>query len=188
VASLTFRNGRCAIYDDEFIELVRRFKWYFDRYAFTYWWQGGPKLYLHRFVMGEPAGKVDHINRNKLDCRLENLRVVTHSQNMRNRSVRSDSRSLYKGVSVKRGKWRTSYEASIYQDGRRLVLGRYMTERAAAWARDFAARHLEGELAWCNFPGESTPEGIQRKVTAKLAKHGYWKPPRTLFFQTEASC
>jgi hypothetical protein len=41
------------------------------------------KLYLHRFLMGDPQGLVvDHINGDSLDNRRENLRVVTHVENL----------------------------------------------------------------------------------------------------------
>lgn len=46
----------------------------------------GKKIYLHRFLMDSPEGLiVDHINHQTLDNRRENLRVVTHSENMKNR-------------------------------------------------------------------------------------------------------
>lgn len=43
--------------------------------------------YLHHNIIGKPPGKlvVDHINRNKLDNRKENLRFVTRRENNINR-------------------------------------------------------------------------------------------------------
>ena len=38
--------------------------------------------YLHRFIMGEPVGKViDHLNGDGLDCRRQNLKVCSQSEN-----------------------------------------------------------------------------------------------------------
>lgn len=43
-------------------------------------------VYLHRVVAQAPVGmEVDHWNHDSLDNRGENLRVVTHGQNMKNR-------------------------------------------------------------------------------------------------------
>jgi len=47
----------------------------------------GPKknVMLHRLLTGAPEGLVvDHINHNTLDNRMDNLRVVTQSENVRN--------------------------------------------------------------------------------------------------------
>jgi len=43
----------------------------------------GRKVYLHRFIFGdlEPNVEVDHRNYQTLDCRRENLEVVTPQQN-----------------------------------------------------------------------------------------------------------
>jgi len=72
-----------------------------------YWCIGvGGKPYLaHRlawFYMHKewPAGDVDHINRNRLDNRISNLRVVTRSVNAHNSPSRG--KSGVKGVSFKK--------------------------------------------------------------------------------------
>jgi len=44
---------------------------------------------LHRMIMGEPQGmEVDHINRNTMDNRRVNLRVVTKTENLKNREFK----------------------------------------------------------------------------------------------------
>lgn len=58
------------------------------RYAITCFKEGGRKryVYLHRYIMDAPEElDVDHKDRNGLNCRRENLRVMTHSDNLRNR-------------------------------------------------------------------------------------------------------
>lgn len=54
---------------------------------------------LHRVIMNtynikksDTNFEVDHINRNKLDNRKENLRLVTHSENMKNRDMSPQQR------------------------------------------------------------------------------------------------
>lgn len=61
--------------------------------------EGGKLVYLHRVLMPD-AIEVDHINSDKLDCRRENLRGVTHAQNQQNRKgANKNSRSGVRGVS-----------------------------------------------------------------------------------------
>jgi hypothetical protein len=100
---------------------------------------GGKKLWMHNFIMQPGPGlEVDHINGNPLDNRRENLRVVTHAENCRNRGKRrGPSSSRYLGVYfTKRDKcWR----ASIGTNGARIHLGDFHLEEDAAMAYNEAA-------------------------------------------------
>ena len=96
------------------------------------------KLYpAHRlawlYYYGEwPDNFVDHINRNKSDNRISNLRVVSASVNMRNCGLRSTNTSGFKGVSyfAHRRKW----AATIRLHGKSCVLGMFDTPEAASAA------------------------------------------------------
>jgi hypothetical protein len=58
---------------------------------------------LHRCILDAPPGHdVDHRNGNTLDCRRENLRIITHQENLRNRKVSAINTSGYTGVCFKR--------------------------------------------------------------------------------------
>lgn len=46
---------------------------------------------IWKLVTGEDPGEIDHKNRNKLDNRMENLRVVSRSENMRNKGVNANN-------------------------------------------------------------------------------------------------
>ena len=64
---------------------------------------GGRKIVAHKvawlFVYGEfPEGNLDHINRNKADNRIANLRNATYEQNAQNREKNCKNTSGYKGV------------------------------------------------------------------------------------------
>jgi hypothetical protein len=64
-------------------------------------WERPNVVLLHKWIMGVPTGMryrviVDHINRNELDCRRSNLRLVTPTQSNLNRVV--TARDLPVGV------------------------------------------------------------------------------------------
>jgi hypothetical protein len=86
----------------------------------------GKIFYAHRLAWriayGHwPAHQIDHINGDRADNRLVNLREATSIQNCQNMAKRSDNRSGYVGVSfhVGRQKWR----AEISVGGKRRSLG-----------------------------------------------------------------
>ena len=76
-----------AIIDNEDYSIVSKYKWYLSTggYAFTNYWKGTKNhfnLMLHHLVFGKKKGSaIDHINREKLDNRKQNLRIATPSLN-----------------------------------------------------------------------------------------------------------
>ena len=93
------------------------------------------KVYLvHRLVWfyhyGVWPDTIDHIDRNKQNNKIENLRSVSQLYNNLNRSAHVDGKSKYKGVSKKphMNKWR----ATIKVAGMHLHLGYFDTEILAA--------------------------------------------------------
>lgn len=88
-----------------------------------------------------PTKQMDHINGNKEDNRVENLREVSKSENQRAfLKPRSNSSSKYRGVSwdSKRCKWRSS----VKDNGKVLNLGSFDCEVEAAKEYDKAALDL----------------------------------------------
>lgn len=92
-----------------------------------------------------PDLPVDHINQNKSDNRIANLRLATVGQNCCNKGARRDSKSGVKGVCwyKKLGRW----VAQIEHRGEPYHLGYFhsIDEAAAAYAE--AAKRLHGEFA-----------------------------------------
>ena len=104
---------------------------------------------LHKNLLGKQVKGfvIDHINRNKLDNRLENLRVISARENSYNRTKSKSSNNNYKGV-VKRG---NKYAASITKNGIRKEIGGFETEKDAAIMYDMMAEELFEEFAGKNF-------------------------------------
>ena len=69
---------------EEDYESVSKFKWTLaGNYVRTT--MSGKEVYLHRFILGDKVGfVVDHIDMNTLNNTRENLRHLTHSQNLIN--------------------------------------------------------------------------------------------------------
>lgn len=101
-------------------------------------------LLLHREIMGFAPGdapRVDHVNRDRLDCRRSNLRVATHAQNMQNVVANRGSSSRYRGVTWRAdmGRW----QAQGSTNGRYRYLGLFDCEEdAAAAAAAYRAVHM----------------------------------------------
>lgn len=79
---------------------------------------GMPAMRLHRFILNYWGNlSVDHINRNTLDCRKENLRIVPQQTNIYNRCVQSNCSSGNRGIYYTNSKWHVSYII----EGKRIV-------------------------------------------------------------------
>lgn len=91
---------------------------------------------------------VDHVDGNKLNNNLDNLRFCSYSQNGANRKKQSNTSSIYKGVDFQKraNKWR----ASIKIDGKSKTLGHFEDEKEAAKAYNEKAKELFGDFAKLN--------------------------------------
>jgi hypothetical protein len=101
-------------------------------------------LMYHGFL---PANsRIDHINGNRKDNRISNLRLATDAQNASNAKLSVKNTTGFKGVS------RTAYGfgAHVNKDGRKTFLGVFKTPEDAARAYDSAALEAYGEFARTN--------------------------------------
>lgn len=88
-----------------------------------------------------PTGQIDHINGNRADNRLANLRDVSpcvNAQNQRAAHKRNESGLLGATFHAQSGRWR----AQILHEGKNLTLGRFDTAEAAHGAYLAAKRNL----------------------------------------------
>lgn len=101
--------------------------------------------YLHRVIMRPTSGLVvDHVNGNTLDNRACNLRVCTHSENLRNQGKHKDNTSGFKGVTWHKGakKWK----AAIQVENKVKHLGLFASKEDAYEAYCAACKKLHGEF------------------------------------------
>lgn len=181
-------NGYVAIVDDEdYDRVMAAGPWFvkpssarYTRYAQHHVRDASGKFkkqLLHRFILAvtDPAVKVDHKDLDGLNCRRDNLRICTHTQNMHNRPKRhpSSSSSQYKGVRRTTNK---KWQAIIKANGKTVHLGVFTDEYTAARAYDGAAIRLHGEFARLNFPhvsataDQACPQVSQQPIPPVVGK------------------
>ena len=109
------------------------------------------KLVAHEFIPQPDTNTtlvVDHIDRNKANNQVTNLRWVTQQQNMMNMTIRTGTSSQYKGVAFQ--KRRSKWEAYIIFNGNKVHLGLFVNAEDAARAYNTKAIELFGEFANLN--------------------------------------
>ena len=145
--TIRLTNGTEAIVDDEDYEELSKYRWswgsgYARRYA-----KIDGKVYclgMHRALMNAEKGtEVDHINRNPLDNRKANLRVVSHQENMVNRRKHKNNTTGISGVY-----WSNRYNmyhARIQRKNITYHLGYFVNKEDAAAAYSNAAEKYHSE-------------------------------------------
>jgi len=115
----------------------------------------GRKYRAHRLAWLYVNGKIlleqiDHINHDKADNRISNLREVNVQDNIRNGAMGKNNTSGYKGVSWKKdiSKWRVQ----IHIDGNKKLIGYFNCLMKAARAYDEVAKEAGYHDNHINFP------------------------------------
>lgn len=82
------------------------------------------RYYVHRLIWlmhyGYMPKEIDHINRNKLDNRIENLREVTRSENILNTKISVRNKSGIKGVSWSKSKQKWLVQKTLNKERKTL--------------------------------------------------------------------
>ena len=98
------------------------------------------------YFYGEiPFGVIDHINGNKLDNRICNLRVATRSENTRNSKTRVKKYTRFRGLSVRRNKKGVYWRVNIKLNKKNIYLGMFYDELEAYKVYLIKANELFGE-------------------------------------------
>ena len=111
---------------------------------------------VHQLVANEFTTKpetdsrlvVDHIDRNRLNNQISNLRYVSYSQNCMNSNKQLNTSSKYKGVCFH--KQNKKWKAQIQLNNKKIHIGYYDGEIDAARAYNTKAVELFGEYACLN--------------------------------------
>ncbi len=150
--------GKEALVDEVDLDRVlQRGPWLFvEGYAKTMDSQGC-LIMLHRFIMSSVIDLeqnkslvVDHINRDGLCNYRSNLRLVTKSENCRNRGAAKNNQTGFKGVYYNSSSAGKPWCAQIRHNEKSVTIGRYVTIQEAALAYNAAASILRGSSAVLN--------------------------------------
>lgn len=147
---LVNNSSEPIIIDDEDFTKVKDYTWYLDSkgYPITKIKHKGKRrlIFMHTLISGFKYP--DHKDRNPKNCRKQNLRKATSSQNQYNREKYKNRtcHSLFKGVSRSGNRW----VAYITVSSKRIYLGTFESELNAAKAYNDAAIKYHKEFAVLN--------------------------------------
>lgn len=104
------------------------------------------RMYAHRLAWFMrygiwPENEIDHIDGDKSNNRIANLRPANRSENCSNKRIRSDNTSGYKGVRKDGNLWRSR----IMKNGKSYNLGWYSTPQEAHQTYCIAAKEKHRE-------------------------------------------
>ena len=154
MSEIPLTQGKVVLVDDEDFEWLSQWKWLYHGQGYaarnTGKYPCQKTILMHRIIVNVPEDmETDHINHNKLDNRRENLRICTHAENSKNRSIQVNDQSGFKGIywHKQNHKW----VAQISVDGKCLYLGSFDSPKEAARFYDAAVLAYHGDFANPNF-------------------------------------
>jgi hypothetical protein len=144
-AEMQLKNGMTVLIDLDDVEKAQKYYWGVNTQGYIHSRINGKLTRLHLYLLDFPDRKIDHVNRNKLDNRRNNLRLCEQSQNAKNLSIKKNNTSGFPGVNKIKtsGKWR----ARIMVDRKEISLGHFNEFEDAVKARIEGERKYFGEFA-----------------------------------------
>ncbi len=132
-----------AIIDLSDVNIVKHYRWHTTKKHYPRTTIDGKIIYLHRFLLNVYNDDIiDHINKNPLDNRRNNLRIADLSLNRINSKTNSNNTSGFRGVLYRKDskKW----EANIRINGKKIYLAETKDKKLAI------AKRLEAERIFYN--------------------------------------
>ena len=128
VKEIILKHGEVAIVDEDSYEMLSKYSWYSVKSRGALYAKSGKNTRMHRLILNISDSKlvVDHINGNGLDNRKQNLRVISSSENVKNRQ-RSSVGKRCPGVYKVYNKWR----AEVTVNYKNCYLGMHASEEEA---------------------------------------------------------
>lgn len=150
VGGILISSGDIVLLDDQSIEKINFTSWHKDSrgYAYCHSLKNGVDrpIRMHRLLMLVPDGyDVDHINGNRLDNRISNLRICSRRENIWNSKIKKNNSSGFKGVDFVKS--RNLFRARIRTLSGRINLGYFKTAEEAAEKYAAAAKYHHENFA-----------------------------------------
>lgn len=144
---IPLNKGLFAKVDADKHQWLNQWNWHVSVKGYAVRFQGHKRISMHSLLIS--CGKeIDHINRDKLDNRVFNLRSANQHQNQGNRwKPKGERSSKFKGVYKRKdGK----FVAQCIVNYKKVWLGSFCNEQEAADAYDRFAGSVFGEFALLN--------------------------------------
>lgn len=135
-------NGNSFLFDLEDYNKIKDYYWYVNKrgYVCAYIAPGEKHILLHRLVLNNKTPSTDHHNRNKVDCRKDNLVACTQTDNCKNKSLSKNNTSGVTGVYWDKSK--NKWVARLESEGKIRLFKRFDKKEDAIKAR------LEAEIKY----------------------------------------
>lgn len=135
-----FNNSdKYFIFDKEDYDKIKKFTWYESNgYAMT---KGNVDCSIntqaHKIIMDDIQNNfiIDHINRDRLDNRKENLRQVNYNENAWNSTIKSNNTTGIIGVWIDKRCTKHPYKAEIKYNNKKIFLGCFSSMEEAIKTR-----------------------------------------------------
>lgn len=164
--------------EEDYLEL-NKLKWNLDKDGYA---KSG-KIRIHRYIMINILKNiipekhvVDHIDNNKLNNRRNNLRILSASENSRNKKKKENCTSEYNGVCFNNEKWQVSIRIKDIQRLRAYYLNEiHAAHQYNLWIDEFNITSINKNdvevpndfIKWTskrlNKKGDNLPQGIELK-------------------------